>query len=61
MFFGPPLPKTGQSRAADVALVPGCHCTALRSHTELCHLPLPVVWLPKVGGGVLLQYTGWCK
>ena len=57
MFLGPPLPKTGQSGAADVAPVPGCHCTVLRSHTQLCHLPLPVVCLPKVGGGVLLQCT----
>ena len=51
MFLGPPLPKTGQSGAADVAPVPGCHFTVLRSHTQLCHLPLPVVCLPKVGGG----------
>ena len=35
-----------------MALVPGCHCNALRSNTGLCHLPLPVVWSPKVGGGI---------
>ena len=35
-----------------MALVPGCHCIALRSNTGLCHLPLPVVWSPKVGGGI---------
>ena len=35
-----------------MALVPGCRCTALRSNTGLCHLPLPVVWSPKVGGGI---------
>ena len=64
MFLGPPLPKTGQSGAADVAPVPGCHCTVLRSHTQLCHLPLPVVCLPKVGGGTVAVYSGWfgrCK
>ena len=45
-------PKPGSRGAADVALVPGCHCIALRSNTGLCHLPLPVVWSPKVGGGI---------
>ena len=49
-FWSSHCPKPGSRGAADVALVPGCHCTALRSNTGLCHLPLPVVWSPKVGG-----------
>ena len=49
-FLSSHCPKPGSRGAADVALVPGCYCTALRSNTGLCHLPLPVVWSPKVGG-----------
>ena len=51
-FWSSHCPKPGSRGAADVALVPGCHCNALRSNTGLCHLPLPVVWSPKVGGGI---------
>ena len=60
IFLGPLLPKTGQSGAADVALVPGCshsHCAAL-PHTILpppatCSVPA------QSGGGTVV--VGWCR
>ena len=62
MFLVPPLPKTGQSGAADVAVVPGWHTTVV----ALRHRIVPPAATCSVhpaaqtrGGRGGLEYSGW--
>ena len=61
MFLVPPLPKTGQSGAADVAVVPGWHTTvvALRHRIVPPAATCSVHLAAQTRGGVWSTLVGW--
>ena len=66
MFLVPPVPKTGQSGAADVAVVPGWHTTvvALRHRivppAATCSVHLAAQTRGGGGGSGVLWLAGRC-
>ena len=61
MFLVPPLPKTGQSGAADVAVVPGWHTTVVALRHRIVPPAATCSVVAQSGGEVLLLYSSWCQ